>query len=493
MRTPTLSGALWAYAGNLYQTVGQFVVGVFLARMLGPADFGVFIAVTAYTSVLMLLVQFGLPQAVLQAKTLTPAQSNAAFWLMAALATCGFGLSVFLAGALAPLYGAAEFTGVFIWMSASLLLMPYTAMGLALLRRDMRFDEVARMDMLAFTLSAALGLLAAVLGAGVYSLVIAGLAAMLTNTVSIARRLRWHPRWPAVKAAGGLLRYARFVTINNVIGVSGSRVDNMVIGAVLGTTALGLYNRAYSLARIPSDQFADSIGPLLLGALARIQDDVAASRRQWFKAVAAIALVTWPFLVALLVSGPAMITLLYGAAWQGAGTALQVMVVGAACLVPVSALRGLINAQGLVSELVAVNLWSLAATLVAVTLLAPFGIVGIAVGISLREVLLFWLLLRLVGRSKLHITAAEVLTALLPALWAMAAGAVVGGLVLWGLQMRGVDGLLALTFLPATAGFIAYAAVTGVLMWRWPAHEGLAASGAIILSVLGRLRSATGR
>jgi PST family polysaccharide transporter len=252
-----------------------------------------------------------------------------------------------LARVLSGLYEADAFVSVFVLTSSTLLLMPYTALGWSLLRRETRFREVAQMEMLAFTVSSVLGLIAAVAGAGVYSLIMAGIIGMLINMVIIAWRLRWSPGPPRLGSVRSLPGYARFVTINNAIGVSSSRVDNMFVGALLGTTALGLYNRAFSLARIPTDQVAESIGPLLLGSFARVQDEIEVSRKRWFAAVTAIAAVTWPFLAVLFVSGPGLIGLLYGEAWQGAGGALQVMVIGAAFLVPALTLRSLINAQGL--------------------------------------------------------------------------------------------------------------------------------------------------
>jgi O-antigen/teichoic acid export membrane protein len=483
-------GAIWGYLDHLYVTLGQFALGVVWARVLGPTDLGTFIAATAFTSLALMVVQFGLPQAVLQARDVGKDALNSAFWSIASLAVLGFGGLWWLADLLSTVYVADSFRPVFLGMSAALLLTPYPAVGFALMRRQMRFAEAAVFNSISFTVSAVAALAALMAGLGVYSLVVSAIVSMLTNTALIAWRLGWVPGFPSLWAVRPLLGYAGFTAINNMIGTSSSRVDNMLVGALLGSAPLGLYNRAYSLARIPSDQFGESIGPLLLGSLARIQDDRTASRRLYFRAVAAIATLTWPFLVVLLLIGPAAITWLYGPDWSGAGTALQAMVVGGFVLVVAQTLRGLLNAQGLVRELVAINLVTLAGTVAVVVGLAPFGIAVIAIGISLREVLVLWMMLRVVRRSRVGITGWEIVGAVWPtAVAALAAASVGGGL----LSVVGSEGylleLLRLVVIGAGVGAAYVLSLIG-LRRAFPAHEGLRSSVDLLED---SLRKALGR
>lgn len=485
--------AWWSYAGSLYLTAGQFVLGIVLARILGPADFGVFIAVTAYTSLLLLGAQLGFPQALLQARTLTPAAIDAVFWTITSLTLLAVLAAWLLSAQLAVFYDAAAFRPVLLATSLGLLLMPYTAVGFALLRREMRFAEVARMNILAFNASAVVSLAAALSGLGVYSLVLAGIVSMAVNGVSIFRALRWRPGRPALRPVMPLLHYARYAAVNSLIGASASRIDNMIIGALLGAAHLGLYNRAYSLARIPTDQFGESLGPLLLGALARIQDDAAASRAQFFKALTAICVVTFPMLALLLVAGPLAIELLYGSAWAGAGMPVQVMALGGMALAVAVSLRGVVNAQGLVRQLAVANLVTLGLTVIAVIALAPWGLVAIAAGISLREAVMTLWLHRLVARSQLAVRPRETLHALLPPLSAAAIGVLAGSVVAWVLpDLSGPGALLRLAGICA-AILVCFAAALGLLARLWRSHRPLRAVADLATESLGRVDSRVAR
>ncbi|WP_295882489.1 lipopolysaccharide biosynthesis protein [uncultured Thiohalocapsa sp.] len=467
-------GAAWTYANQVYVTIGQFVIGIVLARLLGPSEFGIFIAVTAFTTLFILGVKFGVPQAIVQARSLTDEQVNAAFWSICVLAAVFMGMAVLIAEPLSAVYGTARFASVMYLMSGIFVLMPFSAVALALLRREMRFDQVAVLNIVTLTVAAPFSIGAALLGAGAYSLVLSAFVSSLVNLVILMRFTRWRPGWPSLAPVRGLVGYSSFATVNNVLALATQRVDNMLVGALLGTTQLGLYNRAFSLARIPSDQFAESLGPLVMGSLSRIQDDIGWSRQLFFKAISAIAVVTMPLFVVLGVAGPDAIELIYGSAWAAAGHPLQAMVVGAVFLMLSVTLISFVNAQGLVRQAASVHLGVLLVTIVGVLVLAPWGLMAIAIGISLREILFFVLLVRLLRRSRIALGFTELGHAVAPAMIA-ATLACLAGLLARGpaLEAFGAASFGLLVALCA-AVFGAYAVAVGVLMLAWRSHVPLA-------------------
>lgn len=472
MDGPVQRSAAWLYAGQILTTVLGFVAGVVLARLLGPPEFGLFIAVTAFTSVFMMIVQFGLPQALLQARTLSAATIDGAFWWMVLCSWLMVAAALALAPLLAGLYDSEGFALVLGLMSAMFLIAPYNGIGLALLRRELRFDLVVRIEVLALLVSMPVGIGAALAGAGVFALVGGALVGMLVVTVALARTLTWRPGRP--RLASGLLGYGWFAMLNALLGTTAGRVDNMLVGGLLGTAALGLYNRAFSLARIPTDQFADSLGPLVLRTLAVVQDDPARGRALVTKATAAIALVTLPLLALLLVGGPLAIGFLYGPAWAGAGEPLRIMVVGALFLVLSVGVRGYINALGLVRALLWVNALGMFGTVAMILALWPFGLNGVAIGISLREAAMFLLLVRLLARAGVGVDLRGLFLALAPALLASAVASLAGWWVLgdgnpW--PAAGDGGALLLIGVVMTG---VYGLVLGLLMWLWRGHAGLA-------------------
>ena len=478
------TGAIWSYAGQVFMTLGSFVMGVILARVLGPEDFGVFIAVTAFTSMFMMAVQFGMPQAIVQARELSADETNAAFWSVMALGLLFVGVIAVVAEPLSTLYRSERFPAVMYMMSGVFLLTPYTSVGLALLRREMRFDQVARLNMLALSVSAPASILAALLGAEVYALALGAILNMLIIAAGIAYSVPWQPRWPRIAPVRSLLGYSGFTTLNNLLALTTNRVDNMLVGAMLSTFSLGLYNRAYSLARMPSEQFSESLGPLVLGALSRIQDDVDWSRQLYFKAICAISLLTLPFLVFLLLAGPAAIDFLYGSQWHDAGIPLQVMVLGAVFVMLSVTLKGFAYAQALVRQAVVVNFLVLSLTVVAVVALAQWGLIAVAAGIVLREAVLFTLMVRVLGRSRIGLRLVEVLHAVAPALIAAATALLAGIPALdLGRALRPGDPFVLLLVVGVVV-FVVYALCALVLIRVWRSHAPLIAAAVLLGEML---------
>lgn len=482
-------GALWSYVGHIFMTLLHFAVGVLMARLLGPAEFGVFIAVTAFISLALVVIQFGVPAAIIQAKTVSDAEINAGFWSMLTLAVVFALIGLGVAGPLGRLYASAQFVSVFLLMCTMFFLAPAAGIGLGLLRRAMQFDVVAKITMVAGLCSSGLSVSMALAGFGVYSLAFGGILGMVLNILFCYRRLEWRPSWPQYQAFKPLFHYAGFTALNSGQEIAIGRADNMIIGAAMGTGALGLYNRAYSLARLPAGQFSESLGPMLLGAFSRIQTDLAWSRAMFHKAVCAISVITVPFLAFFFVCGPGLVVLLYGEAWAGVGLPLQVMAVGAILVMLTGLMQRLAFAQGLVGRSAGVNLIILISTVALVLLAVPFGLIAVAAAIVLREAVWAFLVARLLNRSPLALRYGGTLRALAPAAVAGIVGAVAGRLVMvWPLP-AGWDGPLASVVVSGGVLFLCYGFTLLLLMVAWRHHDPLAHTRGLILDLLRTLRA----
>jgi O-antigen/teichoic acid export membrane protein len=477
------AGAFWTYGGHFVTTAVHFAIGIVLARILGPSEFGVFVAVTAFTSVLLMVAQFGLPAAILQAKQLTDENINSAFWTITVLALACIALIWFIATPLSTIYVASDFQPVMLLMSAIFLIIPFNCVGLSLLRRRMQFDRVARMDIITISVVGPIEIVAALLGAGVYSLWLGTIGSMLTTSILIWRNLDWRPALPSFAPVKALLRYSSYTTVNTTLSFLTGRVDNMIVGGLLGARNLGLYDRAYSLARMPSQELALSLGPLVMGSFAKIQDDIERSRHLYFKAASALSTITLPFLAFVLVAGPEALVFVYGEAWADSGTPLQIMVPGAVFLLLSLTMRSVARAQGLVKEEVPIGIAELLVTAVGVAVLIPFGLAGVALAITIREAVSLALTSRLLGRSALALTPREIAFAVAPGLIAFAV-ACAGGYITLMEARAGSDGLFTLLMWTGLSMFAIYGLSIGLMMLFWRQHAYLAHTRQLIAESL---------
>ncbi|MBK1629754.1 hypothetical protein CKO31_03160 [Thiohalocapsa halophila] len=416
------AGAFWSLGGNLASTLGSFAGGVILARILDPTDFGAFLSITVFTSTLTMLSKFGLPQALMQAKAVREEQVDAAFLWVTLTSAGGWLLLNLGAAELASAFGAREIETAVRIMSLVLLVNPFETIAIALLRREMRFDAVTKVEISALIVSLVVSISTALGGFGVISLALGTVSGAAATMIAALKQVSWRPRLRRIGYVFPLLRFSGLVTLNNTIIVFTNRVDNMLVGLLSSLGQLGLYGRAFSLARIPVDQLGQTLGPLMLRSFSTLRDDIFESRELYLKALTTLSLLIFPFLAVLLVSGKELLVMVYGEKWGEGGVALAPLTVAGMFTLVYTKTRALVTAQGFVGRLLQVHLAGLLATVVLVAAAAPMGLFALGCAIAVREAFLVVMVVRLSQQRGLGVTPRLVQFALMPALvaWLLA-------------------------------------------------------------------------
>jgi O-antigen/teichoic acid export membrane protein len=179
--------------------------------------------------------------------------------------------------------------------------------------------------------------------------------------------------------------------------------------------------------------------------------------------------------------GPEAVEFVYGDQWTDAGLPLQLMVPGAFLLLLNTSLRSVINAQGLVSQAIPINLTVLGVTIFGILVLFPLGLVGVAIAISIREAISLALVIRLLSRSQIAIRAPEIGFATAPSF--IAGGfALVAVLLVMAVMAEQWTGLGMLLLVTGTVVFSAYLGAMTCLMLLWREHEYLLSTRSLIAS-----------
>jgi lipopolysaccharide/colanic/teichoic acid biosynthesis glycosyltransferase len=249
----TISAARWKFASAVSQGIFQFAVGVLLARLLPPDDFGVVALAMVVVGFAGLVGDLGLGPAVIQSRTLTPLHLRTSFTASLLL---GAGLTLVLL-AVAPfsstLLRNPELPGVLRLLSAAFLCGALGVTARALLQRTLDFRRLFVVDLASYAVGyAGVATGMALLGYGVWSLAWGALVQSLAGSL-LALWMARHPLRPRLAWAElrELFSFGAGVSLNNVINYVARNGDNLIVGRWLGATALGLYGRAYNLMTLP--------------------------------------------------------------------------------------------------------------------------------------------------------------------------------------------------------------------------------------------------
>ncbi len=353
------SATAWSYVMQGSQQAGALVVGLVLAALLGPEVFGLSAMALVYIWVLNLVQLQGLSLAVIQRRGLTDSHMNAAFWLQIGASLIVSLVSIGLAGWWADATGEPLLRYVIIAMTPMLMLLALSAIQEATLVRQERMRALALRSALSVLIGGAVGIAAALAGAGIWALVAQQL---VTSTVALAA-LWWASDWrPSFtfsrSAAQDLLGFSTGGFVSSLGTFLASRGDALVLGLFVGPTTLGIYRLAERLVDSAATLTTQPVVVIGLPRMSRNQADRGALREVYRKLTKLSGLVALPILGILAGSADAFMQLL-GQEWLPAAGALRWLAVAGAVRALTAANTPLLLAVGR-PHLGAAVLWAMA-------------------------------------------------------------------------------------------------------------------------------------
>ena len=311
------SGVLWNVAREAAQLVLRLGFSVVLARLLTPREFGLMGMVGVFTGFAAIFVSLGLGGAIIQRKHLLPEHLSSALSL-SLLSAGGLCILFFSAsGLIAQLYNEPSLKPLIQALSFQFLLSATGLVHSALLRREMRFKDLAFIDTAAFVAGNSVAVAAAYLGAGVWSLVLNSLAYAAVNMALLWWRSGWRPHVGVSKAAvHDLWSYGKHLMGYNALNYWARNADNYLIGKYCGAADLGAYNRAYQLMLMASQQITENVVGVLFPAMSKMQDDVLRFRNALLKSHRIIALFAFPLAAGVSLLAEPLILVLFGPKWK---------------------------------------------------------------------------------------------------------------------------------------------------------------------------------
>ncbi|KGM54323.1 hypothetical protein N800_04460 [Lysobacter daejeonensis GH1-9] len=336
----TIAAAKWSYAGNAIRAVSQFLVGILLARLLGPAAYGTIAIAWIIVGLGKLVSDFGLGAALIQRPDLGERDIRFAFTVQL-LIGCGLGL-VGVAGApvIAAYFKDPGAIPVIRVMSLLFVVQAIGQVGTSLLTRGLRFKAIQLAGISTYLLGyLGVGFVLALAGAGVWSLV----AAQMVQTISFAIVVMWLAGTRVglclQAESTGLFRFGGKVIGANLASWALLNVDSLFVGRALGVTQLGLYNRAMTLVSTPTSTIVASAQPVLFSGCSRLNKDYDRVLPVYLGVTGGIAIVVLPVFLVIAAIPDTVVSAVYGDAWLEAATILTPL----ALAMPVFALLSVIG------------------------------------------------------------------------------------------------------------------------------------------------------
>ena len=374
-------GGLAALGGQGVRAVVRLAGIAALGRLLAPADFGLVAMVTVLTGFVGLFTDVGLSAATVQSPTLSRRQVSTLFWLNIALGCVLAGLTAASAPLVAWFYGEPRLALMTVAVACSFLFAGLTVQHQAVLRRRQRFTTVSIVLAAAHTVATAVGIAAAWAGWGPWSLIVMSLSNSAALMAFCWAAGPWLPDRPGGAAGlGGMLKFGAAMTGFSLTEFGARNLDNLLIGWRWGPTPLGLYSRAYGLLMLPVQQTSWPLGSVAVSALARVQHDPAAFRREFLSVYRLTVMLAAPLSGLCAALGGEIVLTALGPDWTGAVPIFRVLALCAAAQPVLDAVRWVYVGRGRGRALMLWGLTMLGGVAVGVAIGLPWGPIGVAAG-----------------------------------------------------------------------------------------------------------------
>ncbi len=456
-----IRGAIWASVGSWGGALVSLLIFVVTARLLGPDAFGVMALGWLVLTFPDLFLNKTVSETLIQKDDLRAGHTNSFFWVAVLSSFVFAALIALLAPPIAAFFDSADFGAILPIFGGLLILVALKAVPMALMRRAMRFKELAVINLVALVFAGATGITMAVLGFGVWSLVALAYVEYLVSLVVVWRLAGWRPtgfvHWASIAE---MTPFARNTFAAALITQAAIQFPRFAIGAFLGVGALGIYMIAWNTFERLSALLMAPVRNVALPAITETRSEIEMFRQTYVRVLSFSAQVTYPVYIGAAAVAPLAIPLLFGPQWMESGLLAQIILfIGLRSGVTElnSAVIKGFDRTDLTLVLSSVNL---VINVALVMLAIPFGLAAVALAVLARRFLTWPLSIYFVTLS-CGLSMRKQFVAGLPALCAVLTmfGAVLGtGSAL----TEGVPDLAKLTVMIGV-GIVVYGAISFVL------------------------------
>ncbi len=340
MAKDVAKGAAWSTMANIARIASALFVLPVLARFLTPEEFGIMQIGMPIVLFLLMFNDFGFGPALVRAKNPSKNLWRSVFWVNFLIGIAMTAVLFLSAGPIADWFKVPEAKQIIQALSFLIMLNCVIITPSSELQRRMKFNILSMIEVLSISLGIGVAIYSAIHGYGAWSLVAQQIVLFTVKSI-----LMWVYAQPPIKPVividelKAVFGFSSNYMASRTVNFFARNADNLIIGRVLGTAALGFYSIAYRILLLPVEIFAWGLSQVLMPAMSKFHEDKHRMQAATLKTYRLISAFTFPTMAGISVMAVPLISTLLGDRMAPAAQVLQI-------LAPVGALQSLGSTQG---------------------------------------------------------------------------------------------------------------------------------------------------
>lgn len=274
LKDKTVKGVAWSAIDSVAQYIVSFVVSIVLARLLTPDDYGLIGIIAIFTAICNTLINGGFTSALIRKKDITDEDYNTAFIINFGMSVVLYVLIFICSPLIANFFARVELVSLTRVASLGIIIGAIGIVQQTRLTKKIDFKSQTKISVLSSIISGLVGIVMALLGFGVWSLVAQLLLSQLLRTVLLWLVNRWIPNLHfSASSFKDLFGFGWKIMVSGLLNTIWNELYQVVVGKFYSPATLGQYTRAKQFSQLFSTNITTVVQRVTYPVLSNIQDD----------------------------------------------------------------------------------------------------------------------------------------------------------------------------------------------------------------------------
>lgn len=326
LKQKTITGLIWSFIDNIANTGISFVVGIILARILSPKEFGLIGMLTIFIAISQSFIDSGFRQSLIRKQNCTQVDYSTVFYFNIVVGICLYLLLFVFAKSIGKFFHEPILTELIKVLGLGLIINSFTIIQSTLLTKRIDFKLQAKISVIASSISGIISIYMAYTGWSVWSLVALSLINYSISSLLLWFWNKWKPSWYfSFISFKELFSFGSKLLISGLIDTIFGNIYYLVIGKYFTAVELGYYTRADRFQALPSSNLQTIIGRVSYPVLLTLQNDIPRLRDAYKRTIRSTMLISFVLMFGLAAVAKPMILTLIGEKWEPCVIYLQML------------------------------------------------------------------------------------------------------------------------------------------------------------------------
>jgi len=326
LKNKTITSMFWSFSDIIAKQGIQFVIQIFLARLLLPKYFGIIGMITVFIAISNSVIDSGFGNALIREKKVSQEDYSTVFYFNLATAVVMYIVLFFSADTISSFFNEPQLVAILRVLALVLIINSFGLIQRTMLVKKIDFKTQTRISVISSITSGIIGITFAYLGYGVWSLVIRILSMQFMLSLLLCLSNKWIPSLVfKINSFKRLFGFGWKLMVSGLIDTLYKNIYYVIIGKLFSAVELGYYTNAQKLRDITSQSITTSVQKVSYPVLSSIQGEDERLRLGYKKIIKNSVFITFPIMIGLAVIANPFINLLFGTNWVASIPYFQVL------------------------------------------------------------------------------------------------------------------------------------------------------------------------